>query len=236
MAKLVCPKCGEISIPINVPKNIENSETGFARFGKKLLDGVTCQECGMKIKLIGGKLQSKSIIKEAEKLKSLMNNYSNSVNPDDLIHKSNEVAINRILEEMKAVGSLFYNKNILFYVLVGENSPDGCITYNTRTFYSGVYTMFPEIKKTLLEHSLDAIKTQHQKDKKLPDNKIIDFLKLNEDNEKLKKKIKIIENEYQRKLKEVETKINSQYSEISQKQKELNHFKELYGKLKENKK
>ena len=232
MAKLICETCGELPILVDVPKNIEGSETDFARFGKKLVGGAICAKCKGKIKLVKGKLLSKSVIKKAEELRSLMNQYSNSINFDDAVHDSNEIVISKIIKEMNVLGSLFYHKSILFYVLVGENTPDGCITYNTRTIYSGIYTMFPDVKNSLLENSLDAIKNQQLRDQRLPANKINNLLNLKEDNEELKKKIKTIENEYQQKLKNLEIKINNQYSEMSQKQHELNHFKELYGKLK----
>jgi len=235
MVKLICEKCGEIPIPFgDIPKEIENSETAFKQFEKKLIGNSKCARCGNKIKLDKGNLTSKVAIEKSGDLLNLMNRYAKNINFDELIHDSNEIVIDRIVKEFSAITSLFYYKNILCFVLVGENTPDGCITYNTKTLYSGIYTMFSEIKNSLLKNSIDAIKTSQQSDKKLPANKIINLLDLERDNKELNEKLKTIEKEHKLKLHEHNLKINNLYSELSQKQKEVSHFKELYKNLKEN--
>ena len=232
MAKLICEKCGELPIPLSIPNNIENDETMLKQFGKKLIAGVKCAKCKNPVKLIRGNLTSKFAIKESQRLKDIVAKYSMSANPDAMIHRSNELVMNRLIKELSGITSLFFHKNILVFILVGENSLDGCITYNTKTIYSGIYSIFPDIKNSLLENSLNAIKKQQQTNIKLPANKIIDFIELQDENMELKKEIVEEKKKFKQKLNEFEIRISNQYSELSKKQNELNHFKELYNDLK----
>ena len=58
MARLVCIKCGELPIPLNIPKAVEESETELMKFEKKILKDGRCAKCGGDIKLLKGNLVS----------------------------------------------------------------------------------------------------------------------------------------------------------------------------------
>jgi len=233
VAKIVCKNCGELPFVIpNVPQNIEADEIKFEEYGKKLLGNTKCKKCGSNLILKRGNLKSKKIIDEYNKLQEKIFKLAQCSNFDSIITESNTLVIDRIIKEVTAVSSLFNHKNILCFVLVGENAPDGTITFRTQTFYSGIYTIFPEIKASLLRNSIDAMEKNIVKDTKLPANKINDFLNLQEDNIDLKKEIETLKKEKKEKELVTQQLISDYNSQLSKKTAELKHFKELYGELK----
>jgi len=230
--KMVCKKCGELPFQLPMAKEVVADETKFSYLEQELLKGAKCKKCGSLITLQRGELKSKEAIEIYNELKDRIQEVGKHIDFDSFIITSNTQVINRMMQEVEKISSLYFYKNILFFALVGENAPDGTITFRTQTFYSGVYTIFPEIRKVLLEDSINRIRNEHGGNFKFNDYKVNEFLNMNKKNSELQKEIENL-----KQMIKMQDEMNKKFennfnNELREKTIELEHFKKLYGDLK----